>query len=181
MAISFRLHNELDVFIDTVQVVKHWLIITSFPINLAKFHLVWQIPIFPANLSHMAYSLPWWWRQYVPPKCWFASLKLHSAISKKAVIFIGNSLQDYTASQPTRLRSTFLPWRKPTISCCIRLFDYKFCDSQNSLIYFGRNYYTWVSLVCAYTCTHKLNRKMRIIFYVNLVALWIINACFMYE
>jgi hypothetical protein len=32
--------------------------------------------------------VPWWWRQYAPPKRRFTSITLHGSISQKAVIFI---------------------------------------------------------------------------------------------
>jgi hypothetical protein len=63
------------------------LIITPFLIGLAKVHLVWLIFIFTANLSFMACSSPWWWRQYALLKHW-CTLRLHGAMSQKAFIFV---------------------------------------------------------------------------------------------
>jgi hypothetical protein len=58
------------------------------PLVWPRHHLVRPIPIFPAELLHVDYSSPWWWRQYAPLKCQSTSTRLHSATSQKAVIII---------------------------------------------------------------------------------------------
>jgi hypothetical protein len=61
------------------------LIIAPFPIGLTKFHLVWPIPVFPSNLLPVAYSSPWWWKEYTVLKCWFNSMRIQGALFQKAV------------------------------------------------------------------------------------------------
>jgi hypothetical protein len=57
-----------------------------FPIGLIKVLPCPASSIFPTDFSRVAYSSPWWWRQYTLPKCW-STLRLCGAISQEAVIF----------------------------------------------------------------------------------------------
>jgi hypothetical protein len=58
-----------------------------FPHWSRKLHLVWPIPVYPAYLSLVAYSSPWWWRHYALLKRQSAAMRLHHSISQKALIF----------------------------------------------------------------------------------------------
>jgi hypothetical protein len=55
----------------------------------------------------VCYFLPWRWRWYTPPKCWF-TFGIHGAISQKMVTFITTLVRTSNPTSPFHTRSNYL-------------------------------------------------------------------------
>jgi hypothetical protein len=85
--------------------LPYWLCCCLFPhVILTPSQFVWVLPCPTSadtltDFSHMAYSLPWWWRQYAPLKYRSTSMRLHGAMSQMAVIFVLTTMRIWNLTE----------------------------------------------------------------------------------